>query len=146
MKKKYYIDLGKRLTKVWRALGIDKKDMAKAVGIVPGYLTDLCKGNRTNPGIAVIYKIAKHYRVSLDYLLLGEGEMFLPDKDREEEKRKNFEPVFNSIDDLVWLMKRSSFLKNTILGMAVKLYMENKEIVTQELLMPEEKKENSGDS
>jgi transcriptional regulator with XRE-family HTH domain len=146
MKKKYYIDLGKRLTKVLRALGIDKKEMAKAVGIVPGYLTDLCKGNRTNPGIAVIYKIAKHYRVSLDYLLLGEDEMFLPDKDREEEKRKNFEPVFNSIDDLVWLMKRSSYLKNTILGMAVKLYMENKEIVTQELLIPEEKKENSEDS
>jgi transcriptional regulator with XRE-family HTH domain len=143
MRKKYYIDLGKRLTKVWRALGIDLKDIAKAAGIAPGYLTDLCKGNRTNPGIAVIYKIAKHYRVSLDYLLLGEGEMFLPDKDIEEQKRKNFEPVFNTIDDLVWLMKRSSFLKNTILGMAVKLYMENKEIVTRELLMPEEKKEDA---
>jgi transcriptional regulator with XRE-family HTH domain len=143
MRKKYYIDLGKRLTKVWRALGIDLKDMAKAAGIAQGYMTDLCKGNRTNPGIAVIYKIAKHYRVSLDYLLLGEGEMFLPDKDIEEQKRKNFEPVFNTIDDLVWLMKRSSFLKNTILGMAVKLYMENKEIVTRELLMPEEKKEDA---
>ena len=145
MKKKYYIDLGKRLTKVWRALGIDLKDMAKAAGIAQGYMTDLCKGNRTNPGIAVIYKIAKHYRVSLDYLLLGEGEMFLPDKDIEDQKRKNFEPVFNTIDDLVWLMKRSSFLKNTILGMAVKLYMENKNIVTKELLMPEEKKEDSLD-
>jgi transcriptional regulator with XRE-family HTH domain len=145
MRKKYYIDLGKRLTKVWRALGIDLKDMAKAAGIAQGYMTDLCKGNRTNPGIAVIYKIAKHYRVSLDYLLLGEGEMFLPDKDIEEQKRKNFEPVFNTIDDLVWLMKRSSFLKNTILGMAVKLYIENKKIVTKELLMPEEKKEDSLD-
>ncbi len=71
MKKKYYIDLGKRLTKVLRALGFDKKEMAEAVGISPGYLSDLCKGNRTNPGIGVIYKIAKHYRVSLDYLLLG---------------------------------------------------------------------------
>jgi hypothetical protein len=71
--------------------------------------------------------------------------MFLPDKDIEEQKRKNFEPVFNTIDDLVWLMKRSSFLKNTILGMAVKLYMENKNIVTKELLMPEEKKEDSLD-
>ena len=145
MKKKYYIDLGKRLTKVWRALGIDLKDMAKAAGIAQGYMTDLCKGNRTNPGIAVIYKIAKHYRVSLDYLLLGEGEMFLPDKDIEDQKRKNFEPVFNTIDDLVWLMKRSSFLKNTILGTAVKLYMENKEIVIRELSMPEKKKEDSLD-
>lgn len=142
MKKKYYIDLGKRLIKVCRALGIDKKDMAKAAGIVPGYMTDLCKGNRTNPGIAVVYKIAKHYRVSLDYILLGEGEMFLPDKESEEKKRKNFEPVFNTIDDLVWLMKRSSYIKNTLLGMAVKLYMENKEIVTNELLMHEEKKED----
>jgi hypothetical protein len=38
-------------------------------------------------------------------------------------------------------MKRSSYIKNTILGMAVKSYMENKEIVTKELLMPEEKNE-----
>jgi len=83
----------------------------------------------------MVYKIAKHYRVSLDYLLLGEDEMFLPDKDTEEQKRKKFEPVFNSIEDLVWLMKRSSYIKNTILGMAVKLCMESKEIVTKELLV-----------
>jgi hypothetical protein len=39
-------------------------------------------------------------------------------------------------------MKRSSYIKNTVLGMAVKLYMESKEIVTKELSMQEEKKEN----
>ncbi len=35
--------------------------------------------------------------------------MFLPDKDTEEQKRKNFKPVFDTIVDLVWLMKRSSY-------------------------------------
>jgi transcriptional regulator with XRE-family HTH domain len=146
MKKKYYIDLGKRLIKVLRALDIDKKSMAKAAGIAPGYLSELCKGKKNNPGIAVVYKIASHYRVSLDYLLLGEGEMFLPYKCNEEQKRKNFEPVFNTIEDLVWLMKRSSYLKNMILGTAVKLSLDNKETITKELLLLEDKKESeSGD-
>jgi len=80
------MDLGERLTKVWRALGIDKKEMAEKAGLSSSYLTELCKGNKTNPGIEKVYKIAKRYRVSLDYLLLGEGEMFLPGKDIEEKK------------------------------------------------------------
>ncbi len=146
MKKKIYIDMGNRLDKVCRALGIEKKDIAKEVGITPAYISELCKGNKTNPGIRVLYKIAKHYRVSLDYLLMGEGDMFLPDTEIEKQKRKNFEPVFNTIDDLVWLMKHSSYIKNMILATAVKLYMEGKEIVTRELSMQEEKKENELDA
>ncbi len=44
------------------------------------------------------------------------------------------------------MSERNSYLKNTILGMAVKLYMENKGIVTRELLMLEVKKENTFDT
>ena len=84
--------------------------------------------------------------MSLDYLLLGEGDMFLPGNKIEKQKLKNFEPVFNTIDDLVWLMKHSSYIKNMALGTAVRLYMEGKDIVNAELLLAqEEEKENDND-
>jgi len=145
MKKKIYIEMGERLDKACRALGIEKKDIAKELGITAPYLTELCKGNKTNPGIKVLYQIAKHYRVSIDYLLLGEGDMFLPGNQIDKKKLKNFEPVFNTIEDLVWVMKQSSYLKNMLLATAVRLYIEGKDIVTKELLAQDGTKENNID-
>jgi len=133
MKKRFNIDLGERLTKVCRVLGIDKKDMAKAARIVPSYLTELCKGTRTNPGIAVVYKIAKHYQVSLDYLLLGEGDMFLPGKEAEEKEIDDFIPSFEGLADLIWLLNNSNIFKNLILSQASKVYFDNEEFIKMEI-------------
>lgn len=134
MKKKYIIDVGKRLLELRSVLGIQQKDMARAIGINSGYLSDIENGNKSNPGFAFLHKISVRYQVSLDYLVHGIGEMFLPGSDREEQRIKNFQPVFNEIEDLVWLLKRSNYAKNSIMGFAVKFFIENEGLIKQEMM------------
>jgi transcriptional regulator with XRE-family HTH domain len=134
MKKKYIIDVSKRLLELRRILGIQQKDMAQAIGITPSYLSDIENGNKTNPGFAFLHKISIHYQVSLDYLVHGIGDMFLPGSDREEQEIKDFKPVFNDIQDLVWLLKRSNYVKNTIMGYAVKFFIENEDTIKREMM------------
>jgi transcriptional regulator with XRE-family HTH domain len=134
MKKKYIIDVSKRLLELRRILGIQQKDMAQAIGITPSYLSDIENGNKTNPGFAFLHKISVHYQVSLDYLVHGIGDMFLPGSDREEQKIEDFQPVFNDIEDLVWLLKRSNYVKNTIMGFAVKFFIENEDTIKREMM------------
>ena len=74
MKKRYIVDIGKRLLELRSVLGIQQKDMARAIGINPGYLSDIENGKKTNPGFAFLHKISLHYQVSLDYLVHGIGD------------------------------------------------------------------------
>lgn len=141
MKKKSTSELGQRLKKIQHALGLQQKDMAIAAGLNTGYLSDLISGKRENPGIETILKIANRFNVSLNYLLLGEGEMFLPDKEEVLKKEKELKLGFDNIDDLYRLMKRSNFVKNSIMGYAVKLCIDNEDTIKKEIQKIIEKEE-----
>lgn len=133
MKKKHIIDLGKRLRKTRMTLGVQQNEMAKVAGVKPPYLSSIEKGKRANPSIAFLFKISSHYHISIDYLLHGIGDMFLPSKESQENKPQNFSPVFKSIDDVNWLMKNSSFSKNAILSYVVRFYIENEDFIKMEM-------------
>lgn len=133
MKRKFNIDVSKRLIELRNVLGIQQKDMARDIGFKASYFSQLENGKKTNPGFAFLYNISTHYQVSLDYLVHGIGDMFLPSKKHDEQRIKNFKPVFNDLEDLVWFLKRSSFAKNNIMGFAVKFFLENKDIIKLEM-------------
>jgi transcriptional regulator with XRE-family HTH domain len=133
MKKKHFIDLGKRLRKTRMTLGLQQNEMAKVAGVKPPYLSALETGKRNNPSIAFLFKISCHYHISIDYLLHGIGDMFLPSKENQENKPQNFSPVFNSIDEVNRLMKNSSFAKNSILSYVVRFYIENEDFIKKEM-------------
>jgi len=145
MKKKFIIDVSKRLIELRNVLGIQKKDMARDIGFESSYLSQLENGKKTNPGFAFLHQISIHYNVSLDYLVHGIGEMFLPSKESDEQRIKNFKPVFNDLEDLVWFLKRSSFAKNSIMGFAVKFFLENKDIIKLEMMSSLEQEKGSDD-
>lgn len=133
MKKKHFIDIGKRLRKARMTLGVLQKEMAKVAGVEPPYLSNVEKGKRTNPSIAFLFNISCQYHISIDYLLHGIGDMFLPSKETLENMPQNFSPVFNSIDDVNWLMKNSTFAKNSILSYVLRFYIENEDFIKMEM-------------
>ncbi len=142
MKKSLIIDIGKRLRELRVLLGLQQKEMAQAVGLNPGYLSELENGLKDNPGIGILYKISSHYNVSLDYLVHGLGKMFLPDKNNDEKRRQNISPVLETVDDVAWLMNNSRFVKNTILAYAVKIMIENEYVIKKELMRQSDKGED----
>lgn len=114
-------------------LGVQQNEMAKVAGVKPPYLSSIETGKRANPSIAFLFKISIHYHISIDYLLHGIGDMFLPSKEKQENKTQNFSPVFKSIDDINWLMKNSDFAKNSILSYVVRFYIENEDFIKMEM-------------
>ena len=134
MKKKHFSDLGKRLRKARMTLGVQQKEMAKVAGVKPPYLSSIERGKRTNPSIACLFNISRHYHISIDYLLHGIGDMFLPSKEKQENIPQNFSLVFNSIDDVTWLMKNSTFAKNSILSYVLRFYIENEDFIKMEMM------------
>ena len=139
MKDNLIIEIGKRIQELRRVLGLQQKEMAQTLGLAPGYLSEIENGHKNNPGIATFYKISGHYNVSLDYLVHGIGDMFLPDKDGEGKKRQNIFKGLETIEDITWLMRNSRFAKNTLLAYAVKMMIENKAVIKTELMMKGDK-------
>ena len=133
MKKKHLIDLGKRLRKARMTLGVQQNEMATVAGVKPPYLSSIERGKRNNPSIALLFKISCHYHISIDYLLHGIGDMFIPGKENQENRPQNFSPDFKSIDDVNWLMKNSGFAKNSILSYVVRFYIENEDFIKLEM-------------
>ena len=139
MKENFIIEIGKRIQELRRILGLQQNEMAQALGLAPGYLSEIENGRKNNPGIATFYKISRHYNVSLDYLVHGIGDMFLPDKDGEEKKRQNIFKGLENIEDITWLMRNSRFAKNTLLAYAVKMMIENEAVIKTEIMMKGDK-------
>ena len=142
MKENLVGDIGIRLLELRRILGLQQNEMAQAVGLNPGYLSEIENGVKNNPGIATLYKISSHYNVSLDYLVQGIGDMFLPDKGSDEKRRQNVFKGVEGIEDVVWLMKNSRYVKNTILAYTVKMVIENESLIKVELMRASDKEED----
>lgn len=139
MKESLTRDIGKRLQELRRILGLQQNEMAHAVGLNPGYLSEIENGHKNNPGIITFYKIASHYKVSLDYLVYGIGDMFLPDKEADEKRRQDIFKYIEDIEDVTWLMRNSRFLKNALLAYTVKMMHENESIIKTEIMRQREK-------
>jgi transcriptional regulator with XRE-family HTH domain len=139
MKKKHLIDLGKRLKKARMSLGLQQKEMAEGIGVKPPYISSLETGKRSNPSIALLFYLSRHYHISLDYLLHGTGEMFLPSEASDEEMDRYHYPDFNSIDFVVWLMRNSTFAKNNILGFVERFYIENEDFIKNKMIRSKER-------
>ena len=131
--KKIILLVGSRIRAVRRALGITQKQLAKETGINAGYLSEIENGKKINPGFEVFYRISNQYRVSLDYLVHGIGNMFLPGKQEEENGRQGFVEEIQSIDDLFWLMEHSKMFNDIIMGYAAKTLFENEEIIKKSI-------------
>jgi len=69
------VELGKRLILVREQLGLKQKQLAAALGLPSSYLSDIEKG-KVNPGFNFLMRLYRKYKVSLDWLLFDEGDMF----------------------------------------------------------------------
>ena len=68
-------------------LELTQSDFGRGLGISLQHLSDI-ESNRKKPSHDFFYHMVKDYRINLNYLLLGEGEMFLGDKEFTPPERK----------------------------------------------------------
>ncbi|MBX3101089.1 MAG: LexA family transcriptional regulator [Bacteroidetes bacterium] len=65
-----------RIRQVRRALGLSQQQMGELVGLKQGSYSDMERG-KAAPGLALVRILLEQFRVSPQFILLGEGPMFL---------------------------------------------------------------------
>lgn len=128
------IELGQRVKRVRRVLLLSQKDMAAALDISPGYLSEIESG-KANPGPEFFLKFSGDYDVSVEYLFHGRGDMFYP-RNRKIETAEDFhfDRDIESIEELVWLMEHSPFFKNMVLAYASITLLDNEDLIKKSVL------------
>lgn len=71
-------EIGLRIQVVRKRLNLLQKDFASTLDISNASLSEMEAGN-AKPRFELLYNITKRYNVNLNYLLHGEGDIFLPD-------------------------------------------------------------------
>lgn len=89
------INIGDRLRQIRKILNLQQKDFADKVGISQGFLSEL-ESNKKAPSHTLLIAISHVFKVNLNWLLTGEGEMFI----KEEKADKVSEPVVAYKEDI----------------------------------------------
>ena len=79
MKEYLWKEIGLRIQMVRKKLNLLQKDFARSLDISNASLSEMEAGN-AKPRFELIYNITKKYNVNLNYLLHGEGEIFMPNE------------------------------------------------------------------
>jgi len=67
-------DLPTRLTQVLTHLGITQTELARQIGMSPGFISDVMRGHK-RPGAEFFVAMRKLFCVSIDWLMTGDGTM-----------------------------------------------------------------------
>jgi len=95
------MSFGDRLQGFRKARGISQTEMAEVMGCRQPTVCDYEKNN-VSPSVKIIQKIAETYKVNLNWLMTGKGEMMLSESDIMASELNNFKVVFETkIDSLV---------------------------------------------
>ena len=128
-----YADIGSRLKEIRKRLKVQQKVMAQTLEIQASYLCDIEAG-KGNPGPDFFIKLSSQYNINLHYLLMGSGDMFIqtgPQKVKTEEF--DISDGIDTIEKAAWLMEKSLYFKNMVLGACNKILYNDEEIIRKDI-------------
>lgn len=63
------------------------KSVYKEIGCRSQFISDLRSGKSKNPGADFVFKLVKNFDLNIDYLITGEGEMFVKDEKKDLQEK-----------------------------------------------------------
>lgn len=132
MTKENIIDIGKRIKEIRASLRLKQKDLAEALDMAGCYLSELESG-KGNPCHAFFYKLCTRFGINLNYLFLGEGDMFRQTKMQEIKKNELEKSNTMTIESLNLLIELSPLFKHQVLGFAGKFKLDNENIIKKDI-------------
>ena len=128
------VGVGKRLIRVREYLGLKQKQMAKDLDLSSSYISDIEKG-KSNPAFNFLMRLYRKYRVSLDWLLFEEGDMFcgigLKEKGRLPEF--DFGDQTERVIEMLDIMDKSPFFLTHMISQCIKSSYEQEKIISKDL-------------
>ena len=106
---------GKHVREVRDALNLKQEEFSQGLGICFQHLSDIERGKK-GTGLDFFFKMLTVYNVNLNYLLLGEGEMFLYESCNNQELLKGFAANNPDVKEFLYYFVNSSIVHYHVLA------------------------------
>lgn len=136
MNKKTRAEIGARLRAIREKLGLLQADFASKLGIARSTCYRCEKGECFLP-MEAMQELAKSFNVSLNWLALGQGEMFLVNAAASDEVLA-FVKENSEVEEHLLLMKRLPLFKYFVLQNFMRFKTDNSQLVIDALKPPVE--------
>jgi transcriptional regulator with XRE-family HTH domain len=123
--------IGQRIREVRNELGLSQKALAEKFGMSGSALSEIEAGNNS-PTFSFLFKLAKHFKVSMDYLVYGKGKRFFGKKPEEGDENKYLEEI-ETIEDLIWFLEESLIFRHEIMTHASIYLLEHDETIKKNI-------------
>ena len=131
MKHKAIIEVGKRIREARKTLKLQQQEMANQLGISSGHLSEIESG-KASPNTDFHIKMAELYNISVEYIILGKGDLFYDDG-KTTEKPFDFKSDVDSMEKLNWLLKNSGLFRVSVMNFASKLIIEDEKLLKESI-------------
>ena len=91
--------LGERLKQARKALNLSQEKMAKELGTSAGYISEIESGKKKSPGSEFLASLLGRFNLNINWLLNGEGEMFVLSPDYTPERCFEIVADFYDLDE-----------------------------------------------
>ncbi len=130
MKKELKRDIGQRMRKIRKSLGLTQEQMVSHFDIGRANYSRIEKGE-VHPGATILNTLRTKFNVSLDWLISNNGNMFLNDQNETVDKIKyDFGQSTEEVEELLDYMYKVPMVRHAILGFFLEYKLKNRKIIT----------------
>ena len=123
---------GKHVREVRDALNLKQKEFSQGLGISVQHLSDIERGKKKTC-LDFFFKMVKVYNVNLNYLLMGEGEMFLQETANNQELLKGFAANNPDVKEFLYYFANSSMVHYHVLSDFRKFFNAEEKAIKDEI-------------
>ncbi|MCP5107835.1 MAG: helix-turn-helix transcriptional regulator [bacterium] len=132
--------IGKRLKEIRKTLNLKQAAFARSLNTTVTTLSDTETGKK-KPGFEVMFLLSRDFKVRLEYLLHGEGEMF---GEKAEAGGITIEDgIFGhytgAVKEMLWYMQHSLLARSAILTRVKEYLYKNEELLNKDIEKIKEK-------
>lgn len=88
--------MGERIALLIQTLGITQRKFAESIGVTPAFVNDVINRGKSFSQETIV-KISFKFRVDINWLLTGEGEMFIPSAEEIYKKADETREIFGTL-------------------------------------------------
>jgi len=125
-------EIGFRLQLVRKKLNLLQKDFARALDISNASLSEMEAGN-AKPRFELIYNITKKFKVNINYLLHGEGEIFMSDELSRQsvlEIKPEYQPFFK---EFLYYFSQSPLVRTAMMNYFRTYILEKETLIEKDI-------------
>ncbi len=124
------VEVGRRLIKLRNRYGYKQHQMAVHLEMAPITLNRIERG-KFYPSAITLQRLVDKFKISLDWLFYGRGNMFWGKK--ESEKSKSGDIFEKDIEEMVYLMRQVPLVRYAMMDHFQRFKVDNRAVIDDEL-------------